>query len=238
MEPRFRLPRARGVVLATLAAVAMAGGIAYAAIPGSNGVISGCYGKHVGVLRVIDAEAGKTCKPFENPIAWNQQGPSGAQGPPGPKGDKGDKGDTGAQGPQGPPGPSGGDLFQSSRFVDIGNYTGQDVVVQMGSLPAGSYSLHLVVGASAGAGPSSLPNRDVFCVLGTAQTNLAVDQMTFPSLQFNGNAFAVMPLLADLTLTQSTPIVVRCSIFPSNDTPHIQIRPTLTAIEVGSITNL
>lgn len=235
MERSFRLTRTRAVVLGTLVALATAAGIGYAAIPGTNGVISGCYGKQVGVLRVIDAEAGKTCNSLENPIAWNEQGQPGPQGAPGPKGDKGD---TGAQGPQGPQGPAGAvGIFHSKRFEDVDNYTGQQVVVQMGSLPAGKYSLHLDVAASAGSGSGTLPTRDLFCSLGTAQANLAVEQVTFPSFQ-NGNAFAVMPLLGVLSVTQSTPIEVRCSILPFNDAPDIQIWPTLTAVQVQSITNL
>jgi hypothetical protein len=107
------------VALAVAATFAVAAGIGYAAIPGSSGVINGCYGKLTGILRVIDAEAGKTCTSFETPISWNEQGPKGDQGIAGPKGDpgpqgvqgargeKGDKGDQGAQGIQGPRGDKG-----------------------------------------------------------------------------------------------------------------------------------
>ena len=57
-----------GVVVLGLAA----GGIAYASIPGSNGVIHGCYQKINGQLRVIDPGAGGTCTTSENPLDWNQ----------------------------------------------------------------------------------------------------------------------------------------------------------------------
>ena len=82
------------------------GGIAYASIPDSNGVIHACY--HVdgngqinadGSIRLIDpgATAGKPntteCRSNEKTLDWNAQGPAGATGP---------KGDTGATGPQGP----------------------------------------------------------------------------------------------------------------------------------------
>jgi hypothetical protein len=65
---------------------ALFGSVALAAIPGATGVITGCCDKKSGELRVIDAEAGKTCKRDEQQISWNQTGP---QGLPGPKGDKG-----------------------------------------------------------------------------------------------------------------------------------------------------
>jgi hypothetical protein len=83
-------------------AICAAGGVAYAAIPSSNGVISGCYAKQSGDLRVIDADAGKTCLSSELPISWNQRGPTG---PPGAKGDKGDPGPQGLPGEKGDPGP-------------------------------------------------------------------------------------------------------------------------------------
>ena len=58
-------------------------GIAWAAIPGSNGRISACYDR-AGTLRVIDAESGTTCDRRETPLAWNQTGPAGPAGPVGP----------------------------------------------------------------------------------------------------------------------------------------------------------
>jgi hypothetical protein len=87
-----------------LATTALAGGVAWAAIPSGN-VIDGCYQKVEGQLRVIDST--ETCRPSELPISWNQTGPQGPQGPQGLKGDKGDTGETGPQGPQGESGPQG-----------------------------------------------------------------------------------------------------------------------------------
>jgi hypothetical protein len=52
--------------------------VVMAAIPGSGGVINGCYGKLAGNLRVIDSEAGKTCTGLENPISWGTSGAGGA----------------------------------------------------------------------------------------------------------------------------------------------------------------
>jgi hypothetical protein len=235
MRPFYR---AVFVIPAVLALV-LAGGIAFAAIPAANGTITGCY-KANGSLRVIDVEAGHTCSSTEQQLAWNQTGPQGAQGIQGPEGPEGPQGPAGPQGPPGPQGPSGalGDLFHSQRFTTLENYAGQEVVVPLGSLPAGSYSLDLAVHASAGAGPGSLPDRDLFCVFGTPQTNFTASQTTFPSLAVNGNGFTVMPMLARLTVTESTQIVVRCSILPFADNPRIQIIPTLNATEVGSINNL
>ena len=111
--PRLRTFR---VLAVSAGFLALAGGVAYATIPNSTtAVISGCYGKTTGLLRVIDAQAGKKCTSLEVPIAWNQkgpQGPAGAAGPQGqagPKGNTGDPGPQGVQGEQGPPGAPGAD---------------------------------------------------------------------------------------------------------------------------------
>jgi hypothetical protein len=104
---RFQ-PRARGVWLATalLAALAVAGGAAYATIPDDGGVIHGCYHGQTGVLRVIDNAAGN-CLPTESAISWSQTGPQGPAGPQGPEGQTGPQGTTGPAGPEGPEGPQG-----------------------------------------------------------------------------------------------------------------------------------
>jgi hypothetical protein len=111
------ISRRRLVLPALGLALAVSVGVAYAAIPGPGGVITGCYrtsGEEAdGRLRVIDASAGEACKKNETAISWNQQGPKGDSGPIGPQGPKGDKGDAGASGAQGergeagPPGPQG-----------------------------------------------------------------------------------------------------------------------------------
>jgi hypothetical protein len=67
--------RMRIFVAFSVVAVAVAGGIAWASIPGSDGVISGCYVKdptsrNYGKLRAIDVENGKTCKSSEASLTW------------------------------------------------------------------------------------------------------------------------------------------------------------------------
>jgi hypothetical protein len=80
------------IAFALLFAVGSAVGLA--SIPGSNGVISGCYAKAGGDLRVIDASS-SSCKSNEIALEWNQQGPRGPQGEPGPKGEQGPPGLSG-----------------------------------------------------------------------------------------------------------------------------------------------
>jgi hypothetical protein len=102
MRPRHI--RARWLALGAVVLIAVAGGVAYAAIPDSHGVIHACYSKKLGVLRVIDSEAGKTCLPGEKALTWNQkgeQGPAGPQGEPGPQGPAGQAGGSDVQVMQG-----------------------------------------------------------------------------------------------------------------------------------------
>ncbi len=92
---------------AGIAAVVLVGaiGIVRATIPGTGGVVHGCYQNNNGSLRVVDDPT--TCKNNETPLAWNQQGVPGPQGPQGIQGPLGPQGPAGPQGPQGPTGSQG-----------------------------------------------------------------------------------------------------------------------------------
>jgi len=109
--------------LAAVAAAAgiLSAGIAYAAIPDSNGVIHGCYAKN-GALSVVDSAA--KCPSGTTALNWNQTGPQGlpgATGPTGPQGPTGATGPQGSTGPQGPPGPSGISGYQVISKQEIVN---------------------------------------------------------------------------------------------------------------------
>ena len=85
-------------VLVSVAALTVAlGGVAYATIPDSSGVIHGCYQKNVGNLRVINSPS-HGCRPSEVALNWNQTGPTGATGATGAAGATGSQGPTGPQG--------------------------------------------------------------------------------------------------------------------------------------------
>ena len=86
--------RKRFWVGVTVVAMAGVAAISYAAIP-QNGVITGCFPRSGGTLRVIDATTGN-CKSSEQKLEWNQQGP---QGPAGAQGPQGVAGQPGALGP-------------------------------------------------------------------------------------------------------------------------------------------
>jgi hypothetical protein len=53
--------------------------VAVASIPSADGTFTACV-KSDGALRLVDAEAGKTCKTSEQTVTWNQAGPQGPAG--------------------------------------------------------------------------------------------------------------------------------------------------------------
>jgi hypothetical protein len=109
-DPSARAAHARrlgvGSVIALILALLL-GTVALAAIPGRGGTITGCYTPRLGVLRLIDMQAGQQCLHNEQQISWSQTGPQGPQGLPGPKGATGPQGLPGAIGPAGATGPQG-----------------------------------------------------------------------------------------------------------------------------------
>lgn len=103
--------RAFGVLLGTtMAVVLVAGNLAFAHDPHES-VISGCYDKDSGRLRVVAAD--RRCGDDERRLTWNERGrrgepgPKGADGRVGSVGPQGEQGPVGPQGEQGPPGPIG-----------------------------------------------------------------------------------------------------------------------------------
>ena len=96
----------RGLVLGGLVAavLALAAGIAYAAIPDSNSkVFTACMLKNVGTIRLIDPALGSGslmghCSSLETLVSWNQQGQPGTNGTNGTDGTKGTNGTDGTNG--------------------------------------------------------------------------------------------------------------------------------------------
>ena len=196
MKGRRSLLR-RGTVLGVLAAALVAGGVAYAAIPGSGGVYTACMLKHVGTLRLIDPSLPASnpmshcATAFETQVTWNETGQPGAQGAPGPQGLQGPKGDTGPQGPAGADGVSHGYYATNTLTPD------DDVIAQrvvgLSDLPAGTYAVFATL---SNGGPN-----DAACRLASDTTPLN-DAVDFPSLGVN-----VVTTLTGVVTTDGTNIV-------------------------------
>jgi hypothetical protein len=76
---------AMAVAASAVVATVVTGAMAFASIPGSTGVINGCYKSGTGTthaLTVIDSAA--SCPSGYTSLNWNQTGPKGPRGPRGP----------------------------------------------------------------------------------------------------------------------------------------------------------
>ena len=203
-----------GLVLGVGVAV---GGIAYASIPDSNGVIHGCYVKTSGKLRVIDS-GGKGCDPSEKPLNWSQTGPTGLTGP------TGSTGATGATGPSdGWDGLPSGTVPTGGSFVTLtGGATG---------ITPGSYltSGH-VVWAPLAAGDASLQ-----CFLSTSGGSATVSSLAGRG---NGNASAAgggsLPLDGKMVVTAG-PLTLSVQCREVSGTGSVNVEAEVHAIRVGTL---
>jgi hypothetical protein len=87
---------AAGVMIG--ASITAAVGIAYAAIPDSNGVVHACYQNVSGAskpVKLLDTGKATTCPSGWKAVSWNQKG---VQGPPGIQGQPGQNGTDGTDG--------------------------------------------------------------------------------------------------------------------------------------------
>lgn len=168
--------RRPGVAIGIGALVVASATGAYAAIPGGDGQVKGCYALTSGLLLGIPHSKGDTrivdeaesCRSYEKAIKWSQVGPkgdTGAQGIQGIKGDtgaqgpQGPKGDTGAQGLQGPKGNTGAQGFQGAPGISTVTFAGTQAVdlapadtfkkVAGKNLPAGSWAIVATVNTKA-----------------------------------------------------------------------------------------
>jgi hypothetical protein len=123
----------RALVFSTIILV-LTGIVAFASIPGGDGVIHGCFAKSGGAMRIIDGSVTQ-CKSGEISLNFNQTGSQGIQGvqgpigPAGPQGLQGTQGLTGATGETGPAGAAGTSEVWAT----------QGMSTQTVNIPAGSY---------------------------------------------------------------------------------------------------
>jgi collagen triple helix repeat protein len=142
------------IAAAVIAVVCSGSAVAFAAgklsIPGSNGIINGCYNRTNGNLRVV-AAAG-ACRHPELPVSWNQTGPQGPAGPQGPTGATGATGATGPQGPAGPAGAPGTKVFAGEFAGATGTIWSGTAAFTVGHPSAGHWSIHIPAGTFASGG--------------------------------------------------------------------------------------
>jgi hypothetical protein len=209
----------RWAIGGTLVLSVVAAASAWAAIPGANGVISACYVKNVGLLRVIDADAGKKCTQLETPLAWNSHGPKGDKGDPGPQGPKGDKGDAGA------PGTSVAISRSQGAALGIPN-VGLGGVPLATTLPAGVWAITVK-----GYMLNSDDNDDTgSCVLNVGSGTL--DSTRWFQTDTNLIGGETITLVGAASLTTPTNVWVRCSALADGAEAH---NFALLAIKVSTL---
>ena len=219
MQARFGR---RPLLAVVIAAMAAAGGIAYASIPDSEGVIHACYNPKTpsgSQLYVIDSDT-RSCAKGQTELTWSRTGPPGTDGvsvtsealtadpeasncPDGGSkftaaGDNvtyacnGAKGDPGETGP---PGPTAAYVNHDDSSHSIAE--GDTQTVSSVTVPAGSY----VLSGSVGAG-SLDTNEFMQCQFIGAGVNGQI-----ALVQRNGR----VPVLGDATVSNTTnPIFLRC----------------------------
>lgn len=197
------------IAAALVAAGVAAVGVAYGGIPGTGGVIHGCYTPTSGGLRVID-NTQTTCKAPEKALDWNQTGPPGPKGDQGLPGPKGDQGVPGPKGDTGPPGTSGVSHAYSTGQNE--GWAGTGPVCNPGhsfptpidylSVPAGSY----VVWATGDTNKTD--DGDDWGDFSLVANGQLIQEATVPAAQADGVPYA---LQGTVTLTSPGTIVVGCT---------------------------
>jgi hypothetical protein len=201
--------RARWIALVVAVGGLAAGGIAWAAIPDSNGVIHGCYQASSGTLRVIGTNptvGGGKCAGNEIALNWNQTGPKGPTGAKGATGAEGPTGPKGATGPDGPTGPTGqrgpSDAWDTRNFLTVPIPRHVDTVVGSLALPAGKF---LVSGKTSMQDTEA--GSDFSCAL--VAPPVAFDLTVATSTA--GFQNLVLPLQGTVTLFSSQTVFLSCS---------------------------
>lgn len=201
-------------VLAGAIATAVVAGIAWAAIPGADGVIQGCY-DHGGNLKVVSA---LPCPKNWTPLAWNQQGVPGKDGA---DGTNGTNGADGKDGEPGPPGPSASFTNYGDGVHTIG--AGLTQTVAGVTIPAGSYVL---TGALQSVGDDGTEFAQCFF------DSPGADALhgRFAVMTSNGHA----SILGDVTVSNATnDVTLRCN----SQGGESEVAGQMIATKVGTVTN-
>ncbi|MGO9763653.1 MAG: hypothetical protein ACLP1Q_20565 [Solirubrobacteraceae bacterium] len=178
----------------TVALLAALGGVAWASIPGPEGIIHGCYGKHGGQLRVIDTTAGGKCRHKEAALNWDETGPPGprgGRGATGPRGAAGPLGAAGASGSAGAQGPS--NAYSASETAAFALAGGERDVLSL-NLPAGRY----VVSASVNVANTDATNE------GPETATCVINDVPVSTAEASGTA--TIPFVSGLDASETVPL--------------------------------
>lgn len=173
------------ITVAVAGTLVAAGGVAYAAIPSSSGVIKGCYDSG-GNLKVVD-EA-KPCPKGYTVLTWNQAGQPGTPGAEGADGADGVNGINGTDGADGAPGADGADGVSGYEIVSLTR------LISTGEVMNYPHTVWCPTGKKAiGGGGSAVVNRP---------TGITVPSImgSIPAINSNGQAWTIFYGMGNGTL--------------------------------------
>lgn len=221
-----RRPSPRALCFCALVLVLALAGAAWAAIPGPEGIIHGCYSRSTGSLRVINTSVHAKCTRKEHELNWAEQGPAGPRGGGGAKGATGPRGSTGAAGASGPPGPS--NAFAGTQTGELELSPARQVLTSIALAP-GKYMFE--ASATIAEARGSHEAAEASCVLAGTPTP-AGEAHANATLPGEEGAAQTIPLDGAFTLTGDDTIELACSRSSGTvSASHGQI----DAIEVGAI---
>jgi hypothetical protein len=209
-----KLIRPAVVAVAIAGALLLAGGIAYATIPDSNGVIHACYKSSQGTLRLIDPGKSQACLDSETAVNWSQTGPQGIQGP---------KGDTGPTGPS--------DVYSVDGYGQpvkgiSPSPTVWESLATTPTLPAGSYFVQSEVELY----NENSAQTEYFCDLVDSSSN---EYQTERATADPNTSWVTLPVQAVITLASPDTVTFRCSSNSSFGSEAFNWE--LDAIKVGAV---
>jgi hypothetical protein len=179
-------------VLLTTGVLVVVGGVAFAAIPDSNGLINACYDNTTGAVRLVDAQPGNCAKTGETGISWNQTGPAGPRG------------EAGSPGAPGAPGVSTAYVVRGSRTLDARpRHNPSNRTIAQFDLPPGSYVFNAKVGfaPSPARGIGLLWSVECF-LFGTSSSTIDRSEFTLPF----DDSRATIALQGSGRITSTTPV--------------------------------
>jgi len=222
----------------TVAALALAGGIAYATIPDNNKVFTACMLNNIGTIRLIDKSLPSTnlmshCTDKESEVSWNQKGQNGAPGLPGATGPAGPAGPAGRAGPAGGDGEDSGPAFSTATVQPVALPSNGSVPVLQLAVDPGAYVFTASVSVLAsGASP-------VFCYLrddGAPQEVSQVVDDTVPAAPNPPFLFgrATLTVVAAHDFAGATTVSLQCGA-PAASQFSPAATASLVAVKVRSI---
>lgn len=220
------------VVLGSVFVLAVAGGVAYANIPDSNGVIHGCMHGNSGQLRVIDADS-DSCRHHESPLDWNR---TGLQGDPGPQGEPGPQGPQGPRGPQGPSGTSKA-YTGDETFPQVLSVPDSGGPIARINLPAGRFVLFASASFNNPGAQEALVECHIEGPGGRGSGSDFGSRHATLGGTGNGGFFDAATIAMQVTVLPDTPrsYDLQCSDHGGQVRVTSLIHPTVTALEVDSV---